>query len=148
MPECNEILQLSFLLYFFSFTFWLWHLGYIATKIYNHSVSLDRSYECFFISRGYLTRFWTGTCHRSFKNMPVRYTNLSKMYARLCTNFSKIYAQLYTNFSKCIPDPIPIAKIAKIDTVPYTKIDNWSLLQVLVQQFQHCSTCLGFLEMQ
>ena len=25
-------------------------------------------------------------------------------------------------FRKCIPDPMPIAKIAKIDTVPYTKI--------------------------
>ena len=55
---------------------------------------------------GYLTRFWTGTCHRSFKNRPVSYTI-----------FLKIYTRLYTNFPK-----IPISKILKIDTVPYTKI--------------------------
>ena len=54
----------------------------------------------------YLTTFWTGTWHRSFKNRPVPYTN-----------FLKIYTRLYTNFPK-----IPISKIAKIDTVPYAKI--------------------------
>ena len=26
---------------------------------------------------GYLTRFWTGMCHRGFKNIPVPYTNFS-----------------------------------------------------------------------
>ena len=49
---------------------------------------------------GYLTSFWTGTCHRGFKNIPVPYTNFSKMYTQLYTNFSKIYTRLYTNFPK------------------------------------------------
>ena len=41
-----------------------------------------------------------GTCHRGFKNIPVPYTNFSKMYTQLSTNFSKIYTRLYTNFPK------------------------------------------------
>ena len=49
---------------------------------------------------GYLTRFWTGTCHRGFKHIPVPYTNFSKMYTQLYTNLYKIYTGLYTNFPK------------------------------------------------
>ena len=69
-----------------------------------------------FISRqtqggGYLTRFWTGTCHRGFKNIPVPYTNFSKMYTRLYTKFSKTYTRLYTNFPK-------------MHTRPYTNCEN------------------------
>ena len=60
---------------------------------------------------GYLTKFWTGTCHRSFKNIPVPYTNFSKVDTRLYTNFSKIYTRLYTNFPK-------------IHTRPYTNCEN------------------------
>ena len=72
---------------------------------------------------GYLTSFCTGTCHRGFKNIPVPYTNFSKMYTRLYTNFSKIYTRDFIPiFRKCIPDPLQIVKIAKIDTVPHTKI--------------------------
>ena len=48
---------------------------------------------------GYFTRFWTGTCHRSFKNIPVPYTNFPKIYTRPCTNFLKMhrYRSLYQN---------------------------------------------------
>ena len=60
---------------------------------------------------GTLPDFGTGTCHQGFKNIPVCYTY-----------FSKMYTQLLPIFRKWIPDPIPIAKIAKIDTAPYTKI--------------------------
>ena len=60
---------------------------------------------------GYLTRFWTGTCHRGFKNIPVPYTNFSKMYTRLYTNFSKTYTRLYTKFPK-------------VHTRPYTNFEN------------------------
>ena len=49
---------------------------------------------------GTLTRFSTGSCHRGFKNIPVPYTNFSKLYTRLYTNFSKIYTRLYTKFPK------------------------------------------------
>ena len=60
---------------------------------------------------GYLTRFWTGTCHRDFKHIPVPYTNFSKMYTRLYTNLSKICTGLYTNFPK-------------MHTRPYTSCEN------------------------
>ena len=30
----------------------------------------------------HLTRFWSGMCHRGFKNIPVPYTNFSKKYIR------------------------------------------------------------------
>ena len=60
---------------------------------------------------GYLTRFWTGTCHRGLKHIPVPYTNFSKMYTRLYTNLSKIYTGLYTNFPK-------------MHTRPYTNCEN------------------------
>ena len=70
----------------------------------------------------YLTSFWTGTCHQVFKNIPVPYTNLSKMYTRLHTSFSKIYTRLCTNFPKMHTRPYTNCEIAKIDTVPYTKI--------------------------
>ena len=60
---------------------------------------------------GYLTRFWTGTCHRGFKHIPVPYTNFSKMYTRLYTNLSKIYTGFYTNFPK-------------MHTRPYTNCEN------------------------
>ena len=61
---------------------------------------------------GYLTRFWTGTCHRGCKHIPVPYTNFSKMYTRLYTNLSKIYTGLYTNFPK-------------MHTRPYTNCENF-----------------------
>ena len=60
---------------------------------------------------GYLTRFWTGTCHRGCKHIPVPYTNFSKMYTRLYTNLFKIYTGLYTNFPK-------------MHTQPYTNCEN------------------------
>ena len=58
-----------------------------------------------------MTRFWTGTCRRGFKHIPVPYTNFSKMYTRLYTNLSKIYTGLYTNFPK-------------MHTRPYTNCEN------------------------
>ena len=50
---------------------------------------------------GYLTSFWTGTCHRGFKNIPVPYTNYSKMYTRLYTNFPKMHTRPYANCENC-----------------------------------------------
>ena len=41
-------------------------------------------------SRG-MTRFWSGTCHQGFKNIPVPYTNFLKKYTRTYTNFSRKY---------------------------------------------------------
>ena len=61
---------------------------------------------------GDLTRFWSGTCHRGFKNIPVPYINFLKKYTRPYTNLSKKYIR---------PDIFHI-KILKIGTVPYTKI--------------------------
>ena len=42
----------------------------------------------------HLTRFWSGTCHRGFKNIPIPYTNFLKKYTRPYTNFSKKYIRL------------------------------------------------------
>ena len=44
-------------------------------------------------------------------NLPVPYTNFSKMYTRLYTNFSKTYTRLYTKFPK-------------VHTRPYTNFEN------------------------
>ena len=47
------------------------------------------------ISRGgggvHLTRFWSGTCHRGFKNVPVPHTKFLKKYTRTYTNLSRKY---------------------------------------------------------
>ena len=75
------------------------------------------------------TRFWLGTCHQSFKNIPVPYTNFAKKYTRLYTNFmkmytrpytnfAKMYTQLYTNFPKMYTQPY--TNFPKIYTRPYT----------------------------
>ena len=93
-----------------------------ATAQEQMAASLQKSMYSFPGGGGYLTRFWTGTCHRGFKNIPVPYTNCSKIHTRLYTNFSKIYTRLYTNFPKMHTRPYTNCEIAKIDTVPYTKI--------------------------
>ena len=85
----------------------------------NFLMLIEQKYFQFLLSKprgrhdpgGYLTRFWTGTCHRGFKNIPVPYANFSKMYTRLYTNFSKTYTRLYTKFPK-------------VHTRPYTNFEN------------------------
>ena len=67
---------------------------------------------------GYLNRFWSGTCHRSFKNIPVPYTNFAKKYTRPYTNFPKMYTRPYTNFAKMYTRPY--TNFAKMYTRPYT----------------------------
>ena len=61
----------------------------------------------------HLTRFWSGTCHRGFKNIPVPYTNFLKTYTR---------PELIPIFRQSISDLIFHSKILQIGTVPYTKI--------------------------
>ena len=51
----------------------------------------------------HLTRFWSGTCHRGFKNISVPKTNFWRTYIRPFTNFSyKVYQKLksYTRILK------------------------------------------------
>ena len=82
----------------------------------------------------HMTRFQLGSCHPSFKNISVPYTNLSKKYIQLYTNFAKEFNQPYTNFvkkgsysfvlyTKIVKiDTLPNTKIMKIDAIPYTKM--------------------------
>ena len=60
----------------------------------------------------HLTRFWSGTCHRGFKNIPVPYTNVSKKYIRPYVFHIKILKRGTVSYTK----------IVKIDTVVYTNI--------------------------
>ena len=115
MPECNEILQLSFLLYFFSFTFWLWHLGYIATKIYIHSVSLDRSYGCFFISRGVLDQILDGDVPSKFqKHARSLYQSFQNVYPTLYQFFKNICPTLYQFSENAYPTLYQLRKLLKL----------------------------------
>ena len=71
----------------------------------------------------HLTRFWSGTCHRGLKNIPVPYTNFLKKYIRPYTNFSKKYIRPYIFHLKILKiGTVPYTKIVKIDTVLYTNI--------------------------
>ncbi len=54
-------------------------------------------------SPGYLTWFWSGTYHRSFKNIPVPYIfipNFPKKYTRPYTNFPKKVCLTFYQFSE------------------------------------------------
>ena len=71
-------------------------------------------------SRGvHLTRFWSGTCHRGFKNIPVPYTNFSKKYIRPYVFHSKILKIGTVSYTKIVKiDTVLYTNIWKIDTLP------------------------------
>ena len=69
----------------------------------------------------HLATFWSGTCHRGCKSIPVPYTNFSKKYTRTPI-FRKCIPNLIPIIRKSIPDQIFYTKVLKIDTVHDTKL--------------------------
>ena len=68
-----------------------------------------------------LTRFWSGTCHRSFKSVPVPYTNFPKKYTRPYTNFPKSRKSLpflIPKSRKSIPFPMARPRTQNMCSTP------------------------------
>ena len=78
---------------------------------------------------GDLTRFWTGTCHRSFKNIPLPYTNFSKMYTRPYTNLRSIYPTLYQFFVNAYPTLYQLSEKVKLPFTLGTRPDSHFLFE-------------------
>ena len=80
----------------------------------------------------HLTRFWSGTCHRSFRNIPVPYTkSFEKSILDLIPIFRKSISNLIFHTKTLKIGTVPYTKIVKIDTVLYTNIWTIDLLAIL-----------------
>ena len=75
----------------------------------------------------HLTRFWSRTCHRGFKNIPVPCNNVFKQYTRPYTNFSKSISDLLLHANILPIGTVPYTEIVKIDTVLYLYTNIWKI---------------------
>ena len=103
--HCNQqSINKGMFSFFICLRFWRSHWKRIVFKTHGSQIFISVFEKLRFHSgamwtqaRGvHLTRFWSGTCHRGFKNIPVPYTNFLKKYTRsLYQFFEKVYPTLY-----------------------------------------------------
>ena len=81
------------------------------------------------VARGvHLTRLWSGTCHRGFKNIPVPYTTFLKSIPDLLPIFRKRISELIFHTKILKIGTFSLFQIVKIDVVLY--INVWKICKI------------------